>query len=97
MNNKQKRKTTKDSIDARAIKVAEYIVDTEDTIRGAASVFGISKSTIHKDLTERLELLDLKLSYDVKKVLKKNKSERHIRGGIATKRKYSNLKLSKII
>ena len=73
----------------RIFKEAEYIVDTGATVRQAAKVFHFSKSTVHKDVTERLYSVDKSLYKDVKKVLEKNLSERHIRGGEATKRKYS--------
>lgn len=73
----------------RIFKEAEYIVDTGATVRQAAKVFHFSKSTVHKDVTERLYSVDKTLYKQVKKVLEKNLSERHIRGGEATKRKYS--------
>ena len=73
----------------RIFKEAEYIVQTGATVRQAAKVFHFSKSTVHKDVTERLYSVDKSLYKDVKKVLEKNLSERHIRGGEATKRKYS--------
>ena len=72
----------------RVIKEAEYIVKTGATVRAAAKVFHFSKSTIHKDVTDRLFELDRDLYLKVKKVLEKNLAERHIRGGEATKRKY---------
>ena len=72
----------------RAIKSAEYIVSHKCTVREAAKMLGISKSTVHKDVTERLQLIDKELYKRVRKVLEKNLSERHIRGGEATKRKY---------
>lgn len=72
----------------RAIILGEYIIDTGATVRTAAKVFKISKSTVHKDVTERLYYIDRGLYRRVKKVLEKNKSERHIRGGLATRRKY---------
>ena len=73
----------------RIIKEAEYIISTGATVRKAAKVFHFSKSTVHKDVTERLYSVDKSLCAKVKKVLDKNLSERHIRGGEATKRKYS--------
>ena len=73
----------------RAVRLAEYIVENEATVRAAASAFGISKSTVHKDITERLQKVDYPLYLQVKAVLDKNKQERHIRGGMATKRKYA--------
>ncbi len=75
--------------DRRAEELGKYIIDTGSTVRAAAKVFGISKSTVHKDVTVRLKDIDRGLFDNVKTVLEKNKSERHIRGGLATKRKYS--------
>ncbi len=72
--------------------LGKYIVKTGATVRAAAEKFGVSKSTVHKDITEKLEKIDPPLFQSVKKVLDKNKSERHIRGGEATKEKYKNLK-----
>ena len=76
------------SIEERAIKLAQYIIDTKDTVRGAAKKFGISKSTVHKDVSERLQKISPYLAAEVRTVLDENKAERHIRGGMATKRKY---------
>lgn len=78
----------RDYSDDRAITLGEYIVETGATVRAAAKVFKISKSTVHKDVTERLFYIDRLLYNQVKTVLEKNKSERHIRGGMATRRKY---------
>ena len=75
----------------RIIEEAEYIVNTGATVRGAAKVFGVSKSTVHKDVADRLKKVDKILYKKVKKVLNKNLSERHVRGGEATKQKYLNL------
>ena len=72
----------------RSILLGEYIIETGATVRAAAKVFGVSKSTVHKDVTERLSRDDPVLYKQVKSVLEKNKSERHIRGGMATRRKY---------
>lgn len=72
----------------RVIAEAEYIIDTGSTVRAAANFFGISKSTVHKDITERLEGIDKELWKKVRRVLNINLSERHIRGGIATRNKY---------
>ena len=72
----------------RAIVLGEYIMETGATVRATAKVFKISKSTVHKDVTERLFNVDRELYREVKNVLEKNKSERHIRGGLATRRKY---------
>jgi putative DeoR family transcriptional regulator (stage III sporulation protein D) len=81
-----------DYIVDRVIEEAEYIVATNSTVRSAAAHFGISKSTVHKDVTERLFSIDKVLYKDVRKVLKKNLLERHIRGGLATKTKYERRK-----
>lgn len=78
----------KSHIEERAIIVAKYILEKNTTVRQTAKTFGVSKSTIHKDVTERLEEINPSLAQEVKKVLEKNKSERHIRGGLATKKKY---------
>ena len=75
-------------IEERAIVVAKYILEKNTTVRQTAKTFGVSKSTIHKDVTERLEEINPTLAKEVKMVLEKNKSERHIRGGMATKEKY---------
>ncbi|MDL2215763.1 sporulation transcriptional regulator SpoIIID [Ruminococcaceae bacterium OttesenSCG-928-N02] len=76
----------------RAIAVAEYIIDSGDTVRGAAARFGVSKSTVHKDLTQRLPYINRSLYTQAAKVLGYNKSQRHIRGGLATREKYAALK-----
>lgn len=78
----------KDYIEQRAMEIAEYIITTEATVRQTAKKFGVSKSTVHKDVTERLPKLNPPAASEVKKVLLKNKSERHIRGGKATRMKY---------
>ena len=78
-------------IDERAIKLAHYIIDSKDTVRGAAKRFGISKSTVHKDITERLKKINPALAIEAKKVLEENKAERHIRGGEATRQKYMHM------
>lgn len=75
-------------IEERAIKIANYIIEQNATVRQTAREFGISKSTVHKDMTERLSELNPSLATQVRKVLDVNKSERHIRGGMATKEKY---------
>ena len=77
------------SIEERAVKLAQYIIDTGDTVRGAAKRFGVSKSTVHKDVSERLIHINNSLALEVRKILDENKAERHIRGGMATKLKYS--------
>ncbi len=76
----------------RTILTAEYIIENGATVRSAAKKFGVSKSTVHKDVSERLRYLNPDLYLKVKAVLEKNKSERHIRGGIATKEKYAGLR-----
>lgn len=80
------------SIEERAIQLAQYIIDSKDTVRGAAKKFGISKSTVHKDVSERLKKINPKLAKEVRIVLDENKAERHLRGGMATKLKYSGMK-----
>ena len=75
-------------IEERAIKCAEYIVETGCTVRACSARFGISKSTVHKDVSERLKYIDAQLYERAREVLEKNLNERHIRGGIATKNKY---------
>ena len=82
-------------IEERAVELARYIIDTKDTVRGAARKFGISKSTVHKDITERLCEINPALAKDVHCVLNQNKAERHIRGGLATREKYLKLSLVK--
>lgn len=80
-------------IEERAIRLAEYILEYKSTVRNAAKCFGVSKSTVHKDVTERLAEIDAELAKKVHSVLDVNKAERHLRGGLATKEKY--LKLAK--
>ena len=75
-------------IEERVLLTAQYIIDNNATVRQAAKHFGISKSTVHKDVTERLEQINPTLAQEARKVLNVNKSERHIRGGLATKEKY---------
>ncbi len=72
----------------RACEVAVYLIETGATVRAAARHFGISKSTVHKDLTQKLEHIDYQLYLQARQVLDANKRERHIRGGMATRRKY---------
>lgn len=76
----------------RAILAAEYIIENGATVRAAAKEFGVSKSTVHKDVSERLMHINPNLYREVKVVLEKNKQERHIRGGKATKEKYAKLR-----
>ena len=78
----------KEYIEERAIGVANYIIEHNATVRQTAKQFGSSKSTVHKDVTERLVLINPGLAKSARKVLDVNKSERHIRGGMATKEKY---------
>lgn len=78
----------KEYIEERAIELAMFIIDEESTVRAAAKKFGISKSTVHKDVTERLCNINAELAEKVRDVLERNKAERHIRGGEATKAKY---------
>lgn len=72
----------------RALALGEYVIETGATVRSAAQKFGISKSTVHKDLTQRLKKSNRALYRDVRKVLERNKEERHLRGGMATRHKY---------
>ena len=80
----------KDYIEERAVEVANYIIENNATVRLAAKQFGISKSTVHKDCTERLIQINPSLAREVRGILEVNKQERHIRGGLATKEKYSH-------
>ena len=77
-----------DTIDERATQIALYMIETGETVRSAAKRFGISKSTVHKDLSQRLPHINRTLYLQVRGVLDKNKAQRHIRGGIATQKKY---------
>ena len=78
----------KDYIEERVIEIAEYIIDNNSTVRAAAKVFNVSKSTVHKDVHERLLRINRDLYNRCKVVLDTNKAERHIRGGMATREKY---------
>lgn len=78
----------RDYIEERAVEVANYIIESKATVRQAARKFGISKSTVHKDITERLIQINPTLAAKTRNILDTNKSERHIRGGMATKEKY---------
>lgn len=78
----------KGNIEERAVQLALYIIENKATVRGAAAKFGISKSTVHKDLSERLPGFNKPLYLQAKQVMEENKAERHIRGGLATRRKY---------
>ncbi len=78
----------KDYIEERAVEIANYILENNATVRKTAKQFGVSKSTVHKDVTERLQQINPTLAAAARKVLDTNKSERHIRGGLATREKY---------
>lgn len=80
-----------ETIDKRACRLAVYIIETGATVRAAAQHFGISKSTVHKDICSRLRKVDSDLYRKVRLVLDKNKQERHIRGGMATRKKYKGM------
>ena len=82
----------KDYIEERVLELAGYIIETGSTVRAADKKFKISKSTVHKDITERLTEINPALASEVKAVLDNNKAERHIRGGLATKHKYEEQK-----
>ena len=78
----------KDYIEERAVEIGNYIIKTKATVRQTAKKFGISKSTVHKDVTERLLQINPSLAHEASKILDVNKQERHIRGGLATRKKY---------
>ena len=78
----------KGNMEERAVKLAQYIIENRATVRAAAVKFGISKSTVHKDISERLPNFNKPLYLQAKAVLEENKAQRHIRGGIATRKKY---------
>ena len=82
----------KGAVEDRAIELGEYILENKATVRAAAKKFHISKSTVHKDVSERLEMIDEDLFEEVRSVLNTNLNERHIRGGDATRRKYLSRK-----
>ena len=81
----------KDYIEERAINIANYIIESNATVRQTAREFGVSKSTVHKDCQERIRVINPQLAAEVRKVLDMNKAERHIRGGLATREKYLHL------
>lgn len=81
----------KDYIEERAMNIANYIIDNNATVRQTAKAFGVSKSTVHKDVTDRLMQINPSLAKQARQVLDVNKSERHIRGGMATKEKYLHI------
>ena len=76
------------SIEERATLLAHYIIETKDTVRSTAKKFGVSKSTVHKDVSDRLLKINPVLAKEVREILDENKAERHLRGGMATKLKY---------
>lgn len=78
----------KEYIEERVLEIGTYIVESNATVRQTAKKFGVSKSTVHKDVSERLEHINPSLAAEVRKVLDVNKAERHIRGGLATREKY---------
>lgn len=80
----------KDYIEQRVLELAHYIIENKSTVRSTAKTFKISKSTVHKDISERLKGLNPALYANVREVLDENKAERHIRGGLATKNKYKH-------
>lgn len=75
----------RDYIKERALEIAKYIISSKTTVRDAAKIFGVSSSTVHKDVTERLPKINPAVALQVKEIMDKNKAERHIRGGMATK------------
>ena len=82
----------KDYIAERAVEIAYYIIENQATVRQTAKQFGVSKSTIHKDVTDRLIQVNPQLAREARKVLDHNKQERHIRGGLATREKYRHIR-----
>ncbi|MBQ8637258.1 MAG: sporulation transcriptional regulator SpoIIID [Clostridia bacterium] len=78
----------KEYIEQRTLELAEYIIENRATVRAAAKKFNVSKSTVHKDITERLSYINGQLQKNVQRILAENKAERHIRGGLATREKY---------
>lgn len=83
----------KEMLEYRAVRLGEYIVENKATVRSAAKKFGVSKSTVHKDVSERLKDINVSLYKQVRNILKINKAQRHIRGGYATKNKYAMKKI----
>ena len=81
----------KSYIEERAVEIAQFIIENNATVRQTAKKYGISKSTVHKDVTERLQVINPSLAVQTRVVLDLNKSERHIRGGMATREKYLNM------
>ena len=85
-----------DTLKTRACELAVYIIENNATVRAAAAHFSISKSTVHKDLSQRLPQYNTKLYSQVRKILDINKAQRHIRGGIATREKYKSIKAKEV-
>jgi len=85
----------KDYIKERVLELAEYILENKATVRKTAKIYNVSKSTVHKDITERLYEINPALAENVHSVLNQNKAERHIRGGLATREKYLKLACEK--
>lgn len=81
-----------DYIERRVLEISQYLLESKGTVRQTASIFGVSKSTVHKDLTERLPRINDAMFQKVREILEVNKAERHIRGGEATRKKYSERK-----
>ncbi len=81
----------KETIEERACKLAQYIIEHKATVRAAAKQFGVSKSTVHKDISDRLPAINHALYVQAKAILDENKAQRHIRGGMATRRKYKGI------
>ena len=81
----------KENLEQRAEELALYLIENQTTVRAAAKKFGISKSTVHKDISERLPQYNRSLWLQVKELLEENKAQRHIRGGLATRRKYKGI------
>ena len=84
-------------IESRAVEIASYIIETKATVRQASKQFGVGKSTVHKDCTERLVKINPALAHEVREVLDWNKSERHIRGGLATLARYRKEQENKVV
>lgn len=82
-----------DYIEHRVLEITTYILETKSTVRQVAKVFGVSKSTVHKDITERLPDINPFYARQIKKILEENKSQRHLRGGEATRKKYLAMKV----
>ncbi len=92
---KSKSVSIEDSVQERCVILGHYIVENNATVRGAAKKFGVSKSTVHQDITAKLLQVNRQLHDDVKQVLDRNKQERHLRGGQATKEKYAAISVQK--